>query len=56
MKLTLIATSLLFLLSTSALAARVESEEAQTYGAKANVVRTVVGAVSAPDTDTRNIG
>ena len=47
----LIATTLLFLLSASAGAARVESEEAQAYGSKANAMRKVVGAVSTPDGD-----
>ena len=52
----LIATTLLFLLSTSAGAARVESEEAQAYGSKANVMRKVVGAVSTPDGDKCDFG
>jgi hypothetical protein len=45
----LIATALLFLLSTAAIAARVESDEAQTFGTKANSARKMIGAVSNPD-------
>ena len=52
----LIATTLLFLVSASAGAARVESEEAQAYGAKANVMRKVIGAVSTPDGDKCDFG
>ena len=46
MNLKLIATTLLFLLSTSAIAARVESEEAQSIGSQANKTRTVIGAAA----------
>ena len=56
MNLKLIATTLLFLVSASAVAARVESEEAQAYGAKANVMRKVISAVSTPDGDKCDFG
>jgi hypothetical protein len=45
----LIATTLLFLVSTTAVAARVESDEAQSFGTKANSARKIIGAVSNPD-------
>ena len=46
----LIAITLLLLISVPAVAARVESDEAQTYGAKANATRkVVVGAGPASD-------
>mgnify|MGYP001416485313 CR=1 FL=1 len=51
-----IATTLLILMSASAVAARVESEDAQTYGAKANATRKVVGAVSTPDGEKCDFG
>ncbi len=46
MNLKLIAMTILFLLSTSALAARVESEDAQSTGGQANRTRTVIGAAA----------
>ena len=52
----LIATTMLFLVSASAVAARVESEEAQGYGTKANEIRKVIGAVSTPDGDKCDFG
>ena len=52
----LIAMTLLFLVSASAVAARVESEQAQGYGSKANEMRKVVGAVSTPDGDKCDFG
>ena len=52
----LIATTLLFLLSASAGAARVESEEAQAYGANANAMRKVISAVSTPDGEKCDFG
>ena len=46
----LIAITLLLVISAPAVAARVESDEAQTYGTKANVTRkVVVGAGPASD-------
>ena len=56
MNLKLIAMTLLFLVSASAGAARVESEEAQGYGGKANAMRKVIGAVSTPDGDKCDFG
>ena len=56
MNLKLIAMTLLFLVSASAGAARVESEEAQGYGGKANEIRRVIGAVSTPDGDKCDFG
>jgi len=56
MNLKLIATTMLFLVSASAGAARVESEEAQAYGGKANVMRQVIGAVSTPDGEKCDFG
>jgi hypothetical protein len=56
MNLKLIAATMLFLVSASAGAARVESEEAQAYGAKANVMRQVIGAVSTPDGEKCDFG
>ena len=56
MNLKLIATTMLILVSVSAGAARVESEEAQAYGGKANEIRKVIGAVSAPDGDKCDFG
>ena len=56
MNLKLITTTLLFLVSVSAFAARVESEEAQAFGAKANAMRKVVGAVSTPAGDKCDFG
>jgi hypothetical protein len=52
----LIATTLLFLVSTASMAARVESDEAQTYGTKANSARKVIGAVSTPETGRCEFG
>src|SRR5258706_4831900 len=46
MNLKLIAMTILFLLSASAFASRVESEEAQSAGAQANKTRTVIGAAA----------
>jgi hypothetical protein len=46
MNLKLIAMTILFLLSASAVAARVESEEAQSSGAKANKMRAVISAAA----------
>ena len=46
MNLKLIATTVLFLLSASALAARVESEDALSAGSQANKARTVIGAAA----------
>jgi hypothetical protein len=46
MNLKLIAMTMLFLLSASALAARVESEDAQSSGAQANRTRAVIGAAA----------
>ena len=46
MNLKLISMTILFLLSASALAARVESEEAQSIGSQANKTRTVIGAAA----------
>jgi hypothetical protein len=46
MNLKLIAMTLLFLLSASALAARVESDDAQSSGAQANRTRAVIGAAT----------
>lgn len=46
MNLKLIAITILFLLSASAHAARVESEDAQSTGAQANKTRTVIGAAA----------
>jgi hypothetical protein len=46
MNLNLIATTMLFLLSASALAARVESEDALSAGSRANKTRTVIGAAA----------
>ncbi|HXF15474.1 MAG TPA: hypothetical protein VN496_00635 [Burkholderiales bacterium] len=52
----LIATALLFLVSTAAVAARVESDEAQTYGTKANSPRKIIGAVSSPESGRCDFG
>ena len=52
----LIATTLLFLFSTAAFAARVESEEAQNYGTKANSPRKVISAVSSPESGRCDFG
>ena len=49
LKLKLISMTILFLLSASAGAARVESEEAQSSGAKANKTRAVISAVGRLD-------
>ena len=46
MNLKLIAMTILFLLSASAIAARVESEEAQSIGSQANKTRNVIGAAT----------
>ena len=46
MNLKLIAITILFLLSASAQAARVESEDAQSVGSQANKTRTVIGAAA----------
>src|SRR3954464_9526418 len=52
----LIATTLLLLVSTAAVGARVESDEAQTYGTKANSARKAIGAVSSPETGRCEFG
>ena len=52
----LIAMTLLFLISTAATAARVESDEAQTYGTKANSARKMIGAVSNPESGRCDFG
>ena len=52
----LIATALLFLISTAALAARVESDEAQNYGTKANSPRKIIGAVPSPESGRCDFG
>jgi hypothetical protein len=49
MNLKLIATMVLFLLSASALAARVEPEDALSAGSQANKARTVMGAAATPE-------
>ena len=49
MNLKLIAITILFLLSASAIAARVESEEAQSIGSQANKTRNVIGAAATRD-------
>ena len=46
MNLKLISMTVLFLLSASAVAARVESEEAQSAGAQANKMRAVISAAA----------
>ena len=46
MNLKLISMTILFLLSASAVAARVESEEAQNSGAQANKTRAVISAAA----------
>ncbi len=46
MNLKLIAMTILFLLSASAVAARVESEEVQSYGAQANKMRAAISAAA----------
>ena len=46
MNLKLVSMTMLFLLSASAVAARVESEEVQSYGAQANKTRTVISAAA----------
>jgi hypothetical protein len=51
LKVKLIATAILVITSAYAFAARVESEDAQVYGTKANSMRQVVGAVSTPDAE-----
>ena len=56
LKLKLIATTLLLVTSASVFAARVESEDAQVYGTKANSTRQVVGAVSTPDAEKCDFG
>ena len=56
MNLKLIAMTLLFLLSASAGAARVESEEAQSSGAQANKTRTVIGAAGTLDGERCDFG
>ena len=52
----LIATTVLFLLSTAAFAARVESDEAQNYGTKANSPRKIIGAASSPESGRCDLG
>jgi hypothetical protein len=52
----LIATTLLFLVSTAAIAARVESDEAQNYGTKANSPRKIIGAVLSPESGRCDFG
>jgi hypothetical protein len=56
MNLKLISMTILFLLSASAVAARVESEEAQSYGAQANKTRTVIIAAATLEGDRRDFG
>ena len=56
MNLKLISMTILFLLSASALAARVESEEAQSIGSQANKTRTVIGAAAALEGDRCDFG
>lgn len=56
MNLKLIAAAMLFLISASAVAARVETEEAQASGAQANATRNVIGALSAPDGNKCDFG
>lgn len=56
MNLKLIATIMLFLLSASATAARVESEEVQSYGTQANKTRTLISAEAAIEGDQCDFG
>ena len=56
LKVKLIATTLLLITAVSAFAARVESEDAQVYGTKANATRQVIGAVSTPDAEKCDFG
>jgi hypothetical protein len=56
LKLKLVATTVLLVTSASTFAARVESEDAQVYGTKANSTRQVVGSVSMPDAEKCDFG
>lgn len=56
MKPKLIATTVLFLLSASANAARVESEEVQSYGTQANKMRTLISAKAAIEGEQCDFG
>ena len=56
MNLKLIAITTLFLLSASAQAARVESEEAQSDGSQANKTRTVISAAGTPEAGRCDFG
>lgn len=56
MNLKLISMTILFLLSASAVAARVESEEAQSSGAKANKTRAVISAAATLEGDRCDFG
>lgn len=56
MNLNLISMTMLFLLSASAVAARVESEEVQSYGARANKTRIVISAAATIEGDRCDFG
>jgi hypothetical protein len=56
MNLKLIAMTTLVLLSTSAVAARVESEEVQSYGAQANKMRVVISAATSIEGERCDFG
>ena len=56
MKSKMIAMSMMLLVSVSASAARVESEDVQAYGARANRIRAVTGATSMPEGDKCDFG
>lgn len=56
LNLKLISMTILFLLSASAGAARVESEEVQSFGAKANKIRTVISAAATIDSNRCDFG
>ncbi len=56
MNLKLISMAILFLLSASAVAARVESEEAQSSGAQANKARAAISAAATLEGDRCDFG
>ena len=56
MNLKLISMTILFLLSASAGAARVESEDAQSYGSQANKTRAAISAAAMLESDRCDFG
>ena len=56
MNLKLIAMTALFLISTSAVAARVDSEDVQNYGAQTNKTRAVISAAAGGEGERCDFG